>query len=197
MDIKSVVKSAVTGAAVGAAAGLLGKSLGGVSGALGALSSFGSSLRSANIPLNADNYAPKEVTTAQSGSGDDPADWRVRLSFPSGVIPFASSPLFTPLIKAGGMVFPYTPTISINSTANYTENPVTHNNFAFISYANSRVSEITVSGEFYVEDAVQAQYWLITMAKYGMDLSLEQLLTTPKYNQIHLIIHSIALLDIL
>jgi hypothetical protein len=162
MDLKSVVKAAATGIAVGAAANLLGKSLGGVSGALGslgALSGFASSLRSSNIPLNADNFAPKEVTTAQSGPGDDPADWRVRLSFP-GVMPFVNSPLFTPLINAGGMVFPYTPTISINSTANYTETPVTHNNFAFISYANSKVSEISVSGDFYVEDAVQAQYWL-------------------------------------
>ena len=119
MDIKSVVKAAVTGAAVGAAANLLGKNLGGVSGALGSLSGFASSLRSSNIPTDADNVAPKEVTTAQSGSGEDPADWRVRLSFP-GVMPFINSPLFTPLIEAGGLVFPYTPTISINSTANYT-----------------------------------------------------------------------------
>jgi len=159
MDLKSVVKAAATGAAVGAATGLLG-GISGALGSLGSLSSFASSLRSKSIPLNGDSFAPKAVTTAQSGSGDDPADWRVRLSFPSGVIPFASSPLFTPLIKAGGMVFPYTPTISINSSASYTETPVTHNNFAFISYANSRVSDISVSGDFYVEDAVQAQYWL-------------------------------------
>ena len=160
--LNSALKAAATTAAIGAATGILNKNLGGAVGAVGALgslSNFASSLRSKNIPLNADNFAPKEAATAQSGSGDDPADWRVRLSFPN-VMPFVSSPLFTPLKKAGGLVFPYTPTISISSQANYTETPVTHNNFTFISYVNSRVSEISISGDFYVEDAVQAQYWL-------------------------------------
>jgi hypothetical protein len=137
----------------GAASGLAGA----VNGAAGGLAS---ALRSVNIPLNAEAFTPKADTKPQQGAGGDAADWRVRLSFPNDVAEFAGSPVFTPLKEAGGLIFPYTPTISINSTANYTESPVTHQNYQFVSYANSRVSEISVSGDFYVEDAVQARYWL-------------------------------------
>lgn len=165
MSLISNIASAAVGAAVGNLAGGLAGGLAGaanslVGGLAGAGNNLMSALRSKNIPINAENFIPKEVTTAQIGSDGDPKDWRVRLSFPSSVAPYQDSPLFTPLREAGGLIFPYTPTISISSQANYTETPITHNNFQFTSFSSSRVSEISISGDFYVEDAVQGQYWL-------------------------------------
>jgi hypothetical protein len=165
MSLVSNIVSNVVGSAAGAVGGLANGLAGSVSGALGGLAGAAgglmSALRSKNIPLGAEGFIPKEVTTAQMGAdNDDDSDWRVRLSFPSSVATFQSSPLFKPLRDAGGLIFPYTPTISISSTANYTETPITHHNFQFVSYANSRVNEISISADFYVEDAVQAQYWL-------------------------------------
>lgn len=150
--------SSVIGAVAGAVTGSVSNAINGaLSGVAGGLSS---ALRSINIPLNAEAFTAKADTKPQQGAGGDASDWRVRLSFPNDVAEFAGSSVFTPLKESGGLIFPYTPTISINSTANYTESPVTHQNYQFVSYANSRVSEISVSGDFYVEDAVQARYWL-------------------------------------
>lgn len=165
MSLISNIASAAVGAAVGNLAGNLTGGLAGAANSLtggltGAASNLMSALRSKNIPINAENFIPKEVTTAQIGSDGDPKDWRVRLSFPSSVAPFQSSPIFKPLRDAGGLIFPYTPTISISSSANYTETPITHHNFQFVSFASSRVNEISVNADFYVEDAVQGQYWL-------------------------------------
>jgi hypothetical protein len=148
--LRNLATAAVAGAATAAAASAIG------AGASGLMSA----LRSKNLPLNAESFSPKEVATAQSGSDGDPKDWRVRLGFPSSVMPYVSSNLFKPLRDSGGLIFPYTPTITISSQANYTETPLTHHNFQFVSYQGSRVSEISVSGDFFVEDAVQAQYWL-------------------------------------
>jgi hypothetical protein len=78
---------------------------------------------------------------------------------PSGSF-FDKSPILQPLTDAGGLIFPYTPTISITSTATYNEIPVTHQNYQFQAYQNSRVSDIQITGEFNVEDGVQAKYWI-------------------------------------
>lgn len=142
----------------GSAASNIGKVASGIASSLGgSAANLMSSIRSASIPK--DNITPKDIPDVQAGSGGDSSDWRVRLSFPNNVEEFQDN-IFNPLKEAGGLIFPYTPTISINAIANYNESPVTHQNYQFISYANSRTSEISISGEFFVEDAIQAQYWL-------------------------------------
>lgn len=116
---------------------------------------FMKNLRSSNLPKDSSSSAP---ATAQFSDGANPADWRVRLSIPKGST--FDSELFKPLRQAGGLIFPYTPTISINHTTNYTDQPITHQNYQFVAYQYSRVSDIQIIGDFVVEDAVQAQYWL-------------------------------------
>lgn len=121
-------------------------------------SNFMSSIRSLNIPFGAEFTAPKQPAEAKFQDGTNPADWRVRLSIPPGSM--WNSPVFKPLRDAGGLVFPYTPTISINHTATYTDQPITHQNYQFAAYQYSRVSDIQIVGDFAVEDAAQGQYWL-------------------------------------
>lgn len=144
------VGSAVVGA-VGTAARLAG--------ALSSLSnpsSLISSLRSLNVPTGFGSaFAATRVSFAGPGNNDD---WRVRLTIPNNF--FASSPVLAPLMNAGGLVFPYTPSVSISHSANYDDVPITHQNYQFLAYQNSRANSIQISGPFNVEDAVQAQYWI-------------------------------------
>ena len=118
-----------------------------------------SNLRSLNLPVGGNISNPLGSTGATWGGTEAEKDWRVRLSLPNiGV--FTSSSVLQPLISAGGMIFPYTPQISISSSANYDEQSIVHQNFQFITYQNSKVDKISINAPFYVEDAVQAQYWL-------------------------------------
>lgn len=137
----SALKTAAVGAALGAAGNLL------------------SQVRSMNIPKGAESFNKSKPTSAVSGSNDTSGDWRVRLSIPPTEF-FKDAQLIKPLIDAGGLVFPYTPTITINHSASYSDTTVTHQNYQFITYQYSKVSDITVVGDFAVEDALQAQYWL-------------------------------------
>lgn len=144
------VGSAVVGA-VGTAARLAG--------ALSSLSnpsSLISSLRSLNVPTGFGSaFAATRVSFAGPGNNDD---WRVRITIPHNF--FASSPVLAPLMNAGGLVFPYTPTVTISHSANYDDVAITHQNYQFIAYQNSKAEQITISGPFNVEDSVQAQYWI-------------------------------------
>lgn len=90
------------------------------------------------------------------------SDWRVKLSFPPKFA-FITSDLLRPLIETGGLVFPYTPTIQITHAANYAEMAPVHNNYPFLSYENSKVDSITISAPFYIEDSVEAAYWVGAM----------------------------------
>lgn len=118
-----------------------------------------SSIRSINLPLGGESIGKIINASASFGGTDSSTDWRARLSMPSGSF-FDKSPILQPLTDAGGLIFPYTPTISITSTATYNEIPVTHQNYQFQAYQNSRVSDIQITGEFNVEDGVQAKYWI-------------------------------------
>jgi len=118
-----------------------------------------SSIRSINLPLGGESIGKIINASASFGGTDSSTDWRARLSMPSGSF-FDKSPILKPLTDAGGLIFPYTPTIAITSTATYNEIPVTHQNYQFQAYQNSRVSDIQITGEFNVEDGVQAKYWI-------------------------------------
>lgn len=84
-------------------------------------------------------------------------DWRVRLSLPTE---FQGSSVLKPLKDANGLVFPFTPTMTISGTAQYEDVGVTHQNYQFSAYQNSKQEHITIDGPFNVQDYVQAQYWI-------------------------------------
>jgi hypothetical protein len=142
--LKNTLKTAATGLALGIVGNLL------------------SQTRSINLPKGGEIFKPSGQAKATMGN-NDPTDWRVRLSIPPMTI-FQSSPYtIQPLIDAGGLVFPYTPTITVNHSASYTETPVIHQNYQFITYQHSKVSDIQIIGDFPVQDAKEAQYWLATV----------------------------------
>jgi hypothetical protein len=68
-----------------------------------------------------------------------------------------------PLISLGGIIFPYTPTISYEAKADYgTSNPM-HSNFPINFYQRSSTSLITISGKFSVQNTRDAKIYLATM----------------------------------
>jgi len=98
-----------------------------------------------------------DVSSSFDGAGDD---WRVRLSLPPNI---AKEPLFKPLDETNGLVFPYTPTILIQHSANYDAMQPTHSNYPFPQYQNSQIDDIVITGDFFCENAVDAQYWAATL----------------------------------
>jgi hypothetical protein len=125
-------------------------------------------LRSINIPAGAE--AIGDIMSAVSSFGDDNSkDWRVRLSLCKWTS-FNSSPVLSPLKKAGGLIFPYTPQIGISSTAKYNQIQTTHSNYAMHSFQNSDPGAIKITAPMYVEDTEQALYW-IAMVHYLRSLT--------------------------
>jgi hypothetical protein len=118
-----------------------------------------SKLRSINLPAGGNIVGKVISASAIFGGADANNDWRVRLSVPGGTI-FDSSSVFAPLKAAGGLVFPYTPTINISGSAKYEAISPVHNNYPFQAYQNSQPDSITISAPFIVEDSVQGAYWI-------------------------------------
>lgn len=124
----------------------------------------GSLIRSGSIPAGAE--AVGDILSAVAAFGGDAAanDWRVRLSIPNWSS-FKTSPVLAPLQQAGGLIFPYTPQIGIQSSAKYNAISATHTNYNFQAYQYSDPGSIHIDAPMYVEDATQALYW-IAMVHY-------------------------------
>jgi hypothetical protein len=116
-------------------------------------------------------------------------DWRVRISLAPNSTYFYNDPqntLLSPLVNetgtgvnpiAGsignlfgsngsrriGVVFPYTPQITVQHTANYTEQKLTHNNYTQYFYDNSQVEAISITSDFTVQNVNEGQYLLATI----------------------------------
>jgi len=59
-----------------------------------------------------------------------------------------------------GVIFPYTPTVSFSTTANWSGQSFSHSNYTFNSWENSEISEITVIGDFTATTEEEAKYVL-------------------------------------
>jgi hypothetical protein len=127
--------------------------------------SFMSNVRLGNLPAGA-TYQPTQYTTAGwTGFGEDTggSDWRVRLEVPP--IPyFQDSAVLQPLATSNNsMVFPTTPQIMITHSANYSSIAPTHSNYAFPVYQSSQVEDITITGEWPVENEIDGLYWIASV----------------------------------
>lgn len=89
-------------------------------------------------------------------------DWRVRISMqPAAASLFYSNPnnpIMYPLVATNGLIFPYTPAITMTHTARYGTSQLTHSNYASYFYEGSEVQSITIAGEFTVQNIAEGQY---------------------------------------
>ena len=118
-----------------------------------------SALRSVNLPEAGE--AIGDIVGAVASCGGDAAanDWRVRLSLANWTA-FKTSPVLKPLKDAGGLIFPYTPDINIQSSATYSKIQTTHTNYTFQAFQHSDPGSITITAPMNVEDATQGLYWI-------------------------------------
>ena len=119
-----------------------------------------SNLRGKNLP----GKGKPDFQAKQSASFTtelEEKDWRVKLSIPQALKGESVSGLLTPLRLEGGgnMVFPYTPTIIVSHSANYNNVSPIHNNYPFYAYQNSSVDQMTIVGQFYCQNSIEAKYW--------------------------------------
>lgn len=96
------------------------------------------------------------------GQGTSAGDWKVRIRIGNARILYNSgdSGILTPLLDTGGVIFPYTPNITVAYQANYTPQRFTHSNYAHYSYDNSEVQTIQIQAEFTAQNQEEADYVL-------------------------------------
>lgn len=114
-------------------------------------------------------YNPGTVVEAES-------DWRVRVSCSnytfygfadatSGdpVPGLFAGPLMAPLAPSLGVVFPFTPQVTVTHNARYGSAQLTHSNYAAYFYEGSEVAAINISGEFTVQNQAEGQYLIAAL----------------------------------
>jgi len=114
-------------------------------------------------------------------------DTRVRLSLSpnSGQILYKSfnNKLLEPLNDTDGVLFPYTPTISVSHTAQYTGMHPAHSNYVQHSYNASSVDAISIDGYFTANNADEARYVFAVLhflrSAYKMFFGNDNLRGTP------------------
>ncbi len=123
--------------------------------------------------VNGFGSAPAASSTTdpntQFGTSDDSGnDWRVKISVnPSSKIlyhdPAASGNvpgILSPLKSTDGFIFPYVPQVTVSHSAQYSSVPLTHSNYAQHFYESSSVAQISISGDFTVQNIDEAKYFL-------------------------------------
>lgn len=91
-------------------------------------------------------------------------DLRVRIMVPSNYLTEYTTGSADELgtSKLHGIVFPYTPIISIEYKADYTSQQPLHSNFPINFYQKSSMTSISITGKFSVENAKDAAMYIAT-----------------------------------
>lgn len=90
-------------------------------------------------------------------------DWRFRLSLSPGATYLykdKNNKLLSILNDTDGIIFPYTPSVSVTYAANYDGVNPTHSNYKIYNYTNSNVDNINITCDFTAQDTYEANYLL-------------------------------------
>jgi hypothetical protein len=109
-------------------------------------------------------------TRSQGPYAANANDWRFRVQLSSHPdvnylyrAPDAAYGILRPLIKTDGVIFPYTPSITMTQTATYNSYNPTHSNFRGHWYQGSQQGDIIVNATFTAQDTSEAEYMLAVM----------------------------------
>lgn len=126
------------------------------------------------VPIGAERG--KNLTKA-SAEWAETKDLRVIIRVPKTYLKGPAAGPSGMLNNFGGILFPYTPTISYDTQAVYgSVNPV-HSNYTQYFYKNSQVGQINISGKFTVQNEKEGKVWLgvvhllrgLTKMRWGSD----------------------------
>lgn len=125
-----------------------------------------------------ETQAQASVQDQENAAAD--VDWRVRLSLAPGSNYLYNDPdnwILYPLYLTNGVIFPYTPNISITYGASYNSVVPVHSNYKIFQYESSYVDSINITCDFTAQDIFEANYLLavivffksVTKMFYGQD----------------------------
>jgi hypothetical protein len=164
------------GAAIGKLTGVGSKAgaiAGGIAGAAGLLNPAITRLAGIGAnPGGANSMSGGGSPVVQFGGGFDrfgssAADWRVKVTLPPGSPIFAEAFSVSPtkgimykLNDNKGVVFPFTPAITLSHTARYESQSLVHSNYNFYNYLGSETGAISITADFTVQNQEDAHYLL-------------------------------------
>jgi hypothetical protein len=130
-------------------------------------------------PAEVQNFQTDETGTT-SNYVQDETDLRAILKVPPLYLSGKFSDVFS---QYGGIMFPYTPQITLESKAEYSSVTPLHSNYPINFYKNSAVSDITLTANFTVQNDDDAYYYLgmvrILTALTKMRFGTESLAGSP------------------
>lgn len=112
------------------------------------------------LSLTPDERLNRQIEIAKTVKEDATAEDYVAASNAASLI---YSGITSALKSHGGILFPYTPVITYDNKANYSEQNVMHSNYTQYFYKNSAVSSIKVDGRFTVQNPDEGIMLLATI----------------------------------
>jgi hypothetical protein len=94
---------------------------------------------------------------------DGKADLRTKIIVPADYLTPLTSGWSSALKNIAGIIFPYTPTITTEHKAEYSQQNPLHSNYSINFYKYSAVGDISISGIFSVQNASDAVNYLSTV----------------------------------
>lgn len=112
-----------------------------------------------------DYAAAAKTNVTPLGGTTPPPDLRVKIRVPRSEYLFSASTVGPndELFNLGGIIFPYTPSISYEQKADYATATPIHSNFTQNFYQRSGISNISISGKFTVQNDDDAAVYLATV----------------------------------
>ncbi len=110
------------------------------------------------------------ILSSKTGDASSP-DTRVRLSALHPQDVYASSPLMSILNDTNGMLFPYTPAITLSQSVDYMDFAMVQSNTNYQAYTRTPSVHITINGKFTIQNqregiyAIAAIHFLRTVSK--------------------------------
>jgi len=133
----------------------------------------------AGLPVGAQQSGGSNGTPLVRFSSSKGDDTRVRIVVTSGALQqiLLNGPVLSPLKSTNGVLFPYTPSITVNHGAQYSAENLTHSNYAYHFYQYSNTESISITATFACKNStdasyvVAAQHFFRTVTKmfYGQD----------------------------
>ncbi len=127
------------------------------------------------------NETRSKATQEDAVSFQKAKDWRVRLSLaPESKYLYnnkGNEGILAPLAATNGVIFPYTPSVSVVYSAAYDASELIHSNYKIYNYKNSSVDVVNITCDFTAQDTNEANYLLavihffksVTKMFYGKD----------------------------
>ena len=128
------------------------------------------------------NNTRSTATNQDSANFQQKPDWRARLSLAPNAnylykVPKGQAGILAPLQATDGVIFPYTPGISVTYSAGYDPSELIHSNYKVYQYKGSSVDTVSITADFTAQDTTEANYLLavihffrsVTKMFYGQD----------------------------